>query len=106
MFEPDAMRMPANQLPTMGHQNLRTWFTSYCTRTAPKLVFTAVEVEVSGNLAWTRIDIVGALTRPNGVNPQDNQGILIIRRGGDGVWRIARYINNSKRPLPTAQTSN
>lgn len=111
MFEPDAMRMPANQPPTIGQQNLRTWFTNYCSRTTAKLAFIPLEVEVSGNVAWTRVDIGGNLTATaNGaVNPQDNQGILIIRRSTDGVWRIARYINNSKRPLPAAppaRTSN
>lgn len=108
MFEPDAMRMPANQPPTVGHANLRAWFTSYCGRTRAKLTFSVMEVQSAGNLAWVRVDIGGALTATaNGaVNPQDNQGILIIRRGTDGAWRIARYINNSKRPLPTAGSSN
>ena len=101
MFERDAMRMPANQPPTVGEQNLRSWFTNYCSRTTAKLAFTVMESQVSGDVGWVRVDIGGALTAKSNdaVAPQDNQGILIIRRGSDGVWRIARYINNSKKPL-------
>ena len=108
MFERDAMRMPANQPPTVGEQNLRVWFTNYCSRTTAKLAFTVMESQVSGDLGWVRVDIGGALTAKStdAVAPQDNQGILIIRRGADGVWRIARYINNSKKPLPPAAASN
>lgn len=100
VWEPDGVFMAPNQPAAEGTRQLRASYQDYCARTKADLTFTPTEVQQAGDWGWLRVAATGTLRnlRAGVVTRQDNKSLIVVHRGADGTWRMARYAINSNTP--------
>lgn len=98
-FTPDGVWMVPNA-PAVSGEAFRQWYINYWKNTVAKLQFTPELIRVEGSMAYAVVRITGTTTPKAGgaSRQQDNKTLFVLRRGGDGAWKIAHYILNSNKP--------
>lgn len=97
-FTPDGVWMVPNA-PSVSGEAFRQWYINYWKNTVAKLQFTPELIRVEGSMAYAVVRITGTTTPKAGgaSRQQDNKTLFVLRRGGDGAWKIAHYILNSNK---------
>jgi ketosteroid isomerase-like protein len=98
----DALFLPP-ELPSMGGDVLRDWLRDFLEQWRVEwLAFHHDETEVYGDLAFHRFSYSWRLEPKGGGELQvaHGKGLHVLRKGGDGSWKIAREVWNA-RPTPT-----
>ena len=98
-FHPDGVWMVPNATSVSG-EAFRQWYINYWNNTVAKLQFTPELIRVEGSMAYAVVRITGTTAPKAGgaLRQQDNKTLFVLRRGGDGAWKIAHYILNSNKP--------
>jgi ketosteroid isomerase-like protein len=99
----DAVLMPPNQEVIRGREAIASFFEDYPPFT--DLVFTPVEVDGAGDIAYVYGNYSLMVTPPGEEQPISDFGkyIEIWKRQRDGSWKLALDIFNSDVPLPEVE---
>jgi uncharacterized protein (TIGR02246 family) len=102
LYTPDVAMMPPNEPAVNGQDALRTWTEAMVSQATVSGRYTSSEVTVSGDWAVDRYAGVLTATPKAGGAPMEEQikGVHIMKRGTDGVWRIAQDVWNTDAPPP------
>jgi ketosteroid isomerase-like protein len=90
-------------LASIGGDELRAWLREFLEQWRVEwLAYRHDETEVSGDLAFHRFSYSWRLEPKAGGQLQvaHGKGLHVLRRGGDGSWKIAREVWNA-RPTPS-----
>ncbi len=102
VYADDAVFMPQNSSPVVGKPAVRTAYAALFNTLGLDIDFTFDEArKLSDDWAFVRTRSGGTvklIQQGNAQVPNANQEIFLLRRGGDGTWRIARYIFNTTAP--------
>lgn len=97
LYTDEPVLMPQGQPVVAGKNAIRALYQSFFKEFAVKGEGKVVEVEVSGDLGyfWNRYTLTA--TPRAGGEPIEGEGksVFIVKRQGDGSWKIARLIDNS-----------
>lgn len=96
LYADDAVFMPQGRMPVQGSDAVRASYRGIFDAIKLNVRFTIDEIRpLSKDWAFARTRSNGTV-QPLGVNApasaEANQEIFLLRRGGDGQWRFARYI--------------
>jgi uncharacterized protein (TIGR02246 family) len=96
-YTDDGQWLPPGAQPVVGRAALRESYKAMFAAWSPKIRVISDETWVLGNIAIDRGHTTGQLVSRTGGAPRtlDDKYIMILRRGEDGVWRIARLMWNS-----------
>lgn len=101
LFVADGYALPNGQLPAAGADAIRA---AYAKNAGSPLSLRALHYAQSGDMAY----IIGGFGGAPG-KPDFGKFVLVLRRSGDGAWRIAADMDNAnalpKRPAPAAPNS-
>jgi uncharacterized protein (TIGR02246 family) len=99
IFTTDAVLMPANQASISGTEAVQRYARERFTKFTSRAEIKPVEIEISGDWAFTRTALSGTMTPKDGGKPieLDGKEIALFRRQPDGSWKVARLIGNSNR---------
>lgn len=101
LYDPDGVMMAPNAPPTVGRPAIRRQIEAVSKIVKLHVSFTIAEiVETSGEWAFVRTSSAGSSTliADGAQRPEANQELFILRRGPDGLWRVARYSFSSMKP--------
>ena len=98
-YADDAVFMPTNGEAMTGPANVQAWMAAY--PPFSNFVYTSVEVDGIGDLAYNRGTYELDLTPPGATAPIHDKGkfLEILRRQPDGSWKVIRDIFNSDLPV-------
>ena len=101
VFAEDGVQMPPNAPANVGKSAIRPWVEGLLGAFRCEFTLDVQEVRVSGDWAVERGAYRIMLTPKAGGTPMEDVGkyITIYQRQPDGVWKMARDIWNSDRPL-------
>ena len=99
LYAPDAVYMPDGGPTQVGKDEIRTYYLrrNIFGQSDRRLTFNPFPLIVSADYAIVRTEISGT-TRPEaGATPRQvsSKSVFILRRLGDGSWKIALYIFNA-----------
>jgi uncharacterized protein (TIGR02246 family) len=96
LYAEDAVLMPPNALLLAGNRAIAAWFANPGV-TLLSFTYAPVAVEVDAVLAAVRSVYSMTFTVPGTAVPltESGKGVLVLRRGEDGDWRIAIDIWNA-----------
>lgn len=97
----DAIWLPPEQPPVVGIDGIRARYESLFSAITPEIVAAVDETCVAGDLAFIRGHNGGrAVFRDsNEVRIIDDAYVMLLRREGDGAWRITHLIWHRQSPL-------
>lgn len=100
LFTDDAVFMRDGDTAISGRAALEGYIGSVFAANVSTAAIRPVEIQVSGDWAFARTSVSGALTPKDGRPPVqfDLKEIAIYRRQADGRWKVARLIGNGNRP--------
>ena len=101
LYASDAIFMPQNSAPAIGHAPVRAAYDSLFKTLKPELKFQIDEVQVlSPTWAFARTRSTGTMKLLNNgiVVPGANQEMFVFRKEKSGEWLVARYIFNEPTP--------
>jgi uncharacterized protein (TIGR02246 family) len=102
LYAPDAVAMDANVPICVGHEAIRKLFESWLADTLVSKTLSdtvdAVEVSVSGDLAYTRGTSRYSRNTSKGLVDEMDKWVTIYKKI-DGKWRAIVDIGNSDKPL-------
>jgi ketosteroid isomerase-like protein len=83
-----------------GHDELRQWFDMRFSKFEVELESETLELEIAGDWAFERGRSVTRIRPRDGGETQLIRGkyLNILRKQGDGTWRISRRIRNADHP--------
>lgn len=87
LFVADGYALPNGQPPAAGTAAIRA---AYASNAGDPLVLRALHYAESGDMAY----VIGGFGF-GADQPDFGKFVLVLRRGGDGVWRIAADIDNA-----------
>jgi uncharacterized protein (TIGR02246 family) len=104
LWTEDGVQMPPNEAPVKGKDQLRQRNGAALDMFAVDIEITNEEVEVSGNLAFSRGHYVATFSPKDGSQsiPVDGKFLTILKKQSEGGWKIHRDIFNSNVP-PSGQ---
>jgi len=97
LYAEDAVFMPQNGLPVVGHAAVRAAYESLFTALHPNIKFEIDEIQtVSPTWAFARTRSTGSMKlQSNGaLVPEANQELFVLHKNEKGQWLFARYIFN------------
>ena len=100
LFIDDLVVMPPNSPAIKGRAAFREFIiTAGFTMTEAKFDF--AEIEGSGDVAYATASYTETYTLPGEDQPIDDQGkiLAVLRRQGEGGWRLTHWIWNTDLPL-------
>lgn len=94
LYAPDATLLPPGESPVAGKEAIRPRYESLFAAFTPEIVSRVDEVCVSGFLAYVRGHNRGRLVARGGGPDRvlDDPYLMVLRRQGDGSWRISRLM--------------
>jgi uncharacterized protein (TIGR02246 family) len=101
LYSEDGVFMPPYNQAAIGTAALRRAYDAVFEAITLKVAFNVAEVvEMAPDWAFVRTTSAGTVTvHANGVKRAEaNQELFILKKGADGVWRIARYSFSSTNP--------
>lgn len=87
LFTDDGYALPSGQPPAKGADAIRA---AYAQNAGSPLALRALHYAESGEMAYVIGGFGGAADKPD-----FGKFVLVLRRGGDGVWRIAADMDNA-----------
>lgn len=102
LYHEDAVELPPYQQPAKGRAAIRAYYEQQFKGdqvAVSNLQLQSLESRVSGDLAYD-VGTYRQTITPKGAKATEDSGnyTVIMRRGGDGQWRVAYAIYNSHRP--------
>ena len=99
-YADDAVLMPPNASPVTGHRVIRPRYEELFAAALPAIVSTLDEVRVAGDWAFVRGKNTGVMRSRSGGEPRalNDVFVMILQRGADGQWKIARLIWHRASP--------
>jgi len=101
LYSEDGVFMPPYKQAAIGTAALRRAYDAVFEAINLKVTFNVAEVvEMAPEWAFVRTTSAGTVTvHANGVKSAEaNQELFILKKGADGVWKIARYSFSSTNP--------
>jgi uncharacterized protein (TIGR02246 family) len=97
LYTDDPVLMPQGQPAVTGKNAIRAIYQSFFGEFTVKGEGEVVEVEASGDLGyfWNRYALTATPRAGGELIRGEGKSVFIVRRQGDGSWKIARLIDNS-----------
>jgi uncharacterized protein (TIGR02246 family) len=100
-YADDAVLLPPNHPAVAGRTDIQAYFQGMLDAGVESIRLEAVQVEVSGPLAWVRGRYTLAIARPGGSPLHDTgKSLVCYRRQRDGAWKAVADMFSSDRPAP------
>ena len=101
----DAVLLPPNDEPVVGHDAIRPRYEMLFRTTIPAIQSELAEVQVEGAWAFVRGRNTGfmrPIARGQPERPLNDLFLMVLHRDADGRWRIARLMWHSGAPSSSA----
>jgi len=102
IYTDDGVVLYPNQSAITGRTDIQRYFLDFFNEfTIDEFALVSDEVVVNGNWAFDRGKYKWSARSKKANTRMDDTGkyLVILQRGQDGVWRVARDMDNSDRPL-------
>jgi uncharacterized protein (TIGR02246 family) len=98
----DAVSMPNHQPTSSGLAAIKAAETDFFAQASPKMELMSDETRTVGTWGFDRGRYKMTMTPKAGGDAMVDEGryIVILEKGSDGRWRVARDIDNSTMPMP------
>lgn len=104
LMDEDVVFLVAGQPPMRGREAFATALRAMLATHAIESKSEIDEIEVEGNMAYCRSQLEVTVSSKHGGTPLARKGhtLSILRKGGDGRWRLTRDANMLAAPGSTA----
>ncbi len=101
-YAEDAIMMNPDQPAAEGRQAIQAAYETLFKESKPKIAFTPLETQVTGDWAYDRGNYTATMTPKSGKPMEMSEKYLVIcKLQPDGSWKVFREISNSNAPPPT-----
>jgi len=102
-YTDDAIMLPENRAAVEGKPAIQASYEAMFKENTGKIVLTPLETQVAGDWAYDRGNATVTVTPKSGKPMEESSKYLVIlKRQGDGSWKVYRDTDNSNNPPPGA----
>ena len=108
LYASDAVMMQEHEPTVVGADNIRKAMDGLMSTMTADMTLTADETKVMGDMAFDRGTFKLTLTPKTAGQPgmsENGKYLVLLQKGSDGSWKLAREIGNTSDPLPPPATA-